>query len=168
MGLIAVTALCDCNCTGKEPPNHRKLKCNLSPKDVLTSCKPALKAARKSKCGPRRMLFFIIFVMIAIIVVYCTPYVTQGANAIRASVTGLRRPRQPPERSERIDEPEENGERSKSTDLEAQSQPFDHGRLGMENLAYISSVNCSYTAPKILFPRTILGLQITLLISPKN
>ncbi|XP_053975708.1 uncharacterized protein LOC128874721 [Hylaeus volcanicus] len=92
MGLTAAWALCDCNGTGRQSQNS--LECQVSAKKVVSKCTPALKAVRKSKCGPRRMLFAILIILVVAFLVYSALYVKQGAVAIRASLSRRRQPEQ--------------------------------------------------------------------------
>lgn len=68
MGLSIVEAVCDCNESSASP---QTLKCYISTKDLLPSCKPLIKATMKTRCTFRRMIISIIVIIIILAIVYC-------------------------------------------------------------------------------------------------
>ncbi|XP_076288810.1 uncharacterized protein LOC143213115 [Lasioglossum baleicum] len=95
MGVSAAKAICDCNGTGNGGQSQ-KSESSFCSKSVLSTCKPALKAVVRSKCGYRRMFICIFIILIVMGALYC--WTCPQATAFRLCLQNQFRSRtvQPP------------------------------------------------------------------------
>nr|XP_033330983.1 uncharacterized protein LOC117223009 [Megalopta genalis] len=71
MGAFAAKSACECNANGTGAQSGQGAECEFSSKSLLSTCKPALKAVVRSRCGFRRMFISLFVILIVMAVLYC-------------------------------------------------------------------------------------------------
>ncbi|XP_076656114.1 uncharacterized protein LOC143360848 [Halictus rubicundus] len=94
MGVSAAKAICDCNGTSGGQPQKPEGS-HFCGKSVLSTCKPALKAVVKSRCGYRPMFICIFVILIVMAALYC--WTCPRVTAFRLCLRNQFRPVQPPD-----------------------------------------------------------------------